>query len=169
LSVKLPFNTYGSGYVLVAFLEKDLVDRLGWLTHQQLLDAVAIGQLTPGPVFTTATLIGYVIAGHGGALAATVGIFLPAFIFAALVNPWIPKLRNSRLMSGFLDGINTASLALMAVVTVKLGFQTVQDPLTIGISLMSALLLLKYRVNSAWLVLGGGILGFLAHQFIWIR
>lgn len=167
--LKIGSVLYGSGYVLLAFLEKDLVDRLGWVTNQQLLDAVAIGQITPGPVFTTATFIGYLIAGHGGAFAATLGIFLPAFVFVALVNPWIPKLRHSRIMSGFLDGVNTASLALMAVVTVKLGFHALQDPLTIGIGLISAVLLIKYRINSAQLVLGGGILGFLAHQFVWIR
>ncbi|HXG71297.1 MAG TPA: chromate efflux transporter, partial [Gemmatimonadaceae bacterium] len=107
---------FGSGYVLLAFLRADLVERLGWLTEQQLLDAIAIGQVTPGPVFTTATFIGYVLAGPTGAAVATIGIFLPAFIFVALSGPLVPFLRRSAVAGGFLDGVNVASLALMAVV-----------------------------------------------------
>ena len=108
--LKIGSVLYGSGYVLLAFLQRDLVERFQWLTSQELLDAVAVGQLTPGPVFTTATFVGYVIAGHGGAIAATVGIFLPAFLLVGLVNPWVSKLRQSPWASGFLDGVNAASL-----------------------------------------------------------
>ncbi|KAB1991027.1 chromate transporter, partial [Haemophilus parainfluenzae] len=103
------------GYVLLAFLQRDLVERYHWLTSQQLLDAIAIGQLTPGPVFTTATFVGYLLAGHLGALVATIGIFLPAFLLVGLVNPWVPWLRRSRWFGTFLNGVNAASLGLMVV------------------------------------------------------
>jgi chromate transporter len=119
--LKIGSVLFGSGYVLLAFLRADLVDRWRWLTDQQLLDAIAIGQFTPGPVFTTATFIGYVIAGSPGAVLATVGIFLPAFVFVFVSSPFIPKLRSSSWASGFLDGVNVASLGLMAAVTLQLG------------------------------------------------
>src|SRR5258706_10327640 len=118
--LKIGSILFGSGYVLLAFLRADLVERWGWLTDLQLLDAVAIGQFTPGPVFTTATFIGYLIAGAPGAALATVGIFLPAFVFVALTSPWIPRLRRSPWAGGFLDGVNAASLGLMAAVTWQL-------------------------------------------------
>lgn len=155
---------FGSGYVLLAFLRGDLVERWGWLTNAQLLDAVAVGQVTPGPVFTTATFIGYVLAGPKGALVATVGIFLPAFVFVALSGQLVPLLRRSQVAGAFLDGVNVASLALMAFVTYELGRSALMDPLTIGAALLSALLLIRYHLNSAWLVLGGALFGLLFHR-----
>jgi chromate transporter len=154
---------FGSGYVLIAFLRADLVERLGWLTEAQLIDAIAVGQLTPGPVFTTATFIGYVLAGTNGALVATLGIFLPAFVFVALSGPLVPRLRASPRASRFLDGINVASLALMAVVTVQIGRVALVDLPTVGLALASALLLVRWRINSTWLVLGGALVGWLVH------
>jgi chromate transporter len=150
---------FGSGYVLLAFLRADLVDRLGWLTEGQLLDAIAVGQITPGPVFTSATFIGYVLGGGPGAVVATVGIFLPAFIFVALSGPLVPRIRQSRLAGAFLDGINVASLALMAVVTWQLSAAALVDWLTVLVALISSVLLFRWRVNSAWLVAGGAALG----------
>ena len=152
---------FGSGYVLLAFLRADLVERLGWLTEAQLLDAIAVGQVTPGPVFTTATFIGYVLAGPSGALVATLGIFLPAFVLVALTAPLVPRLRASRRLAQVLDGVNVASLALMAVVTVQLGQQAVIDPPTLILGLIAAVLLLRFRVNATWLVLGGATTGLL--------
>lgn len=154
---------FGSGYVLLAFLRADLVERLGWLTESQLIDAIAVGQITPGPVFTTATFIGYVLAGTGGALVATAGIFLPAFIFVALSGPLIPRLRASPRASRLLDGVNVASLALMAVVTVELGRTAIVDLATAGIAVASAVLLVRFKINSTWLVLGGAALGWVMH------
>lgn len=151
---------FGSGYVLLAFLRSDLVERWHWLTNAQLLDAVAVGQVTPGPVFTTATFIGYLVAGPKGAVVATVGIFLPAFVFVAVSGPLIPRIRRSPTAAAFLDGVIVASLALMVLVTYELGRAALIDLPTIGIALISAVLLLRWKVNSAWLVLGGGILGF---------
>jgi chromate transporter len=156
---------FGSGYVLLAFLRADLVDRWHWLTESQLLDAIAVGQFTPGPVFTTATFIGYLLAGLPGASLATVGIFLPAFFFVAISGPLVPKLRRSPFAGAFLDGVNVASLALMAVVTWQLGRVAVTDWLTLTLAMASATLLFRYRLNSAWLVLGGALVGF-AMQFL---
>lgn len=154
---------FGSGYVLLAFLRADLVERLGWLTESQLLDAIAVGQVTPGPVFTTATFIGYLLGGWTGAGVATLGIFLPAFFFVAISGPLVPRLRRSPAAGAFLDGVNVASLALMAVVTLKLGAAALIDLLTIILFLVSAFLLIRLRVNSAWLVLGGGMVGLIFH------
>jgi chromate transporter len=154
---------FGSGYVLLAFLRADLVERWGWLTESQLLDAIAVGQFTPGPVFTTATFIGFILNGPVGALLATVGIFLPAFLFVALSAPFIPKLRASLTASAFLDGVNVASLALMGVVTWQLGAAALVDWLTILLSIVAAVVLLRWRINSAWLVLGGGGVGIIRH------
>jgi chromate transporter len=155
---------FGSGYVLLAFLRGDLVERWHWLTNAQLLDAVAAGQITPGPVFTTATFIGYVLAGPRGALVATVGIFLPAFIFVAISGPLVPRIRRSPMAAAFLDGVIVASLALMVVVTYELGKAALVDLATICLALVSAVILFRWKVNSAWLVLGGALLGFLIHQ-----
>ncbi|CAN1211021.1 chromate transporter [Tumidithrix helvetica PCC 7403] len=163
LFLKIGSVLYGSGYVLLAFLQKDLVERLHWLTSQQLLDAVAIGQFTPGPVFTTATFIGYLLAGNAGAIAATIGIFLPAFVLVAIVSPWVTKLRRSPYTAGFLDGLNVASLALMAIVTWDLGRAALVDGLTIAVALLSCLAVFRFKVNSTWLVLAGGFIGFIAH------
>jgi chromate transporter len=167
--LKIGSVLFGSGYVLLAFLRTDLVHRLGWLTEDQLIDAVAVGQVTPGPLFTTATFIGYLLAGPAGAAAATVGIFLPAFVFVALSAPLIPRLRRSPTAAAFLDGVVVASLALMAVVTWDLGraalvgFDVAQARFWIALALfaVSLVLLMRYRVNSAWLVLGGGAVGVL--------
>jgi chromate transporter len=125
--VKVGAELFGSGYVLLALLRAELVSRLGWLTESQLLDAVAVGQVTPGPVFTTATFVGYVLGGHSGALVGTLGIFLPAFVFVALSGPIVPRLRRSPGAGAFLDGVNVGSLALMAVVTWQLGGSAVTD------------------------------------------
>lgn len=156
---------YGSGYVLLAFLESDLVERFGWLTETQLLDAVAVGQFTPGPVFTTATFIGYVLGGMPAALIATAGIFLPSFIFVAVSGPLIPRIRRSPLAGAFLDGVNAAALALMAVVTWQLGQAALVDWLAAALLAASLILLLRWRVNSTWLVLGGGLAGALKVLF----
>jgi len=153
---------FGSGYVLVAFLRADLVEQRHWLTDTQLLDAIAIGQMTPGPVFTTATFIGYLLGGPHGAAIATIAIFLPAFVFVALSGPLIPRLRRSPTAGAFLDGVNVASLALMAVVTWKLGRAAMVDPFTILLVLFSAVALIRFRLNSAWLVLGGAAAGFIS-------
>jgi chromate transporter len=153
---------YGSGYVLLAFLRADLVERWGWLSEAQLLDAVAVGQITPGPVFTTATFIGYVLGGAPAAIVATVGIFLPAFFFVTISGPLVPRIRRSPLAGAFLDGVNVASLALMAVVTWRLGAISLVDWLTVSLAVISAVLLFRFKLNSAWLVAIGAMVG-------WIR
>lgn len=152
---------FGSGYVLLAFLRADLVERWGWLTEAQLLDAIAVGQVTPGPVFTTATFIGYLLGGPTAAVVATVGIFLPAFIFVAISGPFVPRMRASPTLGAFLDGLNVASLALMAVVSWQLARVAIIDGPTLALATVAGFLLLKYRVNSAWLVLGGALAGWL--------
>lgn len=152
---------FGSGYVLLAFLKADLVERWGWLTETQLLDAIAIGQVTPGPVFTTATFIGYILGGTTGAIVATAGIFLPAFFFVAISGPLVTRIRRSRLAGIALDGVNVASLALMGVVTLQLGREVMAGIPAVGIFLVSAVLLFRFRINSVWLVLGGAVLGLL--------
>ncbi len=159
--LKIGSVLYGSGYVLLAFLQSDFVERLGWLTNQQLLDAVAIGQVTPGPVFTTATFIGYILGGWTGAGVATLGIFLPAFVFVALSIPLIERARRSPAVIAALDGVTAASLALMAVVGVRLAFEALVDPLTVALAVVSAALLWRTRVNPTWLILGGGLVGLL--------
>jgi chromate transporter len=153
---------YGSGYVLLAFLRGDLVHRWGWMTEGQLLDAVAVGQVTPGPVFTTATFIGYVLGGVPGAVLATVGIFLPSFVFVSFSGPLVPRLRKSPVASGFLDGVNVASIALMAVVTAQLARAAIVDVPTAALALVAALLLIRFRVSSAWLVPAGALVGLAA-------
>ncbi|KYG67413.1 chromate transporter [Bdellovibrio bacteriovorus] len=151
---------FGSGYVLLAFLRADLVDNWHWLTEAQLLDAVAVGQFTPGPVFTTATFIGYVLSGPAGAVLATLGIFFPAFFFVAISAPFIPRLRASRLASSVLDAVNVASLAVMTVTAFFLAKSSVIDVTTALLACFSAILLVRFKVNSAWLVLAGAIIGF---------
>jgi chromate transporter len=157
--LKLGAIVFGSGYVLLAFLRADLVDRTHWLTESQLVDAVAVGQVTPGPVFTTATFIGYVVAGVPGAIIATVGIFLPSFVLVAASGPLIPRLRRSPVAGAFLDGVNVASLALMGVVGVQLARASIIDVPSAALALLSGVALLRWRVNSAWLVVGGAALG----------
>jgi chromate transporter len=150
---------FGSGYVLIAFLRADFVERLGWLTNPQLLDAVAIGQVTPGPVFTTVTFVGYLMAGVPGALVATVGIFLPAFVFVAISGPVTPRLRRSPRASAALDGVIVASLAIMLAVTVVLGRAALVDPLTVLIAVAAAIALTRFKVNATWLIGAGALVG----------
>jgi len=150
---------FGSGYVLLAFLRADLVERWHWLTEGQLLDAIAIGQMTPGPVFTTATFIGYILGGPVGAIVATIGIFLPAFFFVAVSSPLLARIRKSEIAGTFLDGVNAASLSLMAVVTWQLGRAAIVDWSTVALLLASLILLMRFRLNSAWLVFVGGLIG----------
>jgi chromate transporter len=170
--LKIGAVVFGSGYVLLAFLRADLVDRLHWLTEPQLLDAVAIGQVTPGPVFTTATFIGYVVAarqgpatGVLGAVVATVGIFLPGFLLVALVRPLVARLRRSPSAGAFLDGVNVAALALMAVVTIELARAAIVDVPTALLALAGAVVLIRFNVNTTWLVAGGAALGAAAQGF----
>jgi len=160
--VKIGSVLFGSGYVLLAFLRADLVDRHHWLTTQQLLDAVAVGQFTPGPVFTTATFVGYILHGAAGAAVATLGIFLPAFVFVAISAVVIPRVRRSPAARAVLDGINVASLALMAWVTWQLARAAVVDWFTVLLLLASTIVLLRLpRVNSAWLILISAFAGLL--------
>jgi chromate transporter len=163
--VKVGSVLYGSGYVLLAFLQTDLVANWHWLTQNQLLDAIAVGQMTPGPLFTTATFIGYFLGGFRGAFWATVGIFLPAFTFVAVSGPIVLRIRRSALASSFLDGVVVTSLSLMTVVTFKLGRAALSDIFSLILLTGSFILLVRYRVNSAWLVLGGAVVGFL---YSWI-
>ena len=158
--LKIGAVLYGSGYVLLAFLRTEFVERYGVLTEQQLIDAVAVGQFTPGPVFTTATFIGYVIHGFPGAILATVGIFLPSFLFVLLLSPLLEKMRSSRLVSNVLDGVNGASIALMAAVLGQLGVAALVSIPAVIIFVVSAVLLIGYKVNSTWLILGGGVIGY---------
>jgi chromate transporter len=152
---------YGSGYVLLAFLRDGLVTRWHWLTEASLLDAVAVGQVTPGPVFTTATFIGYILGGPMGAVLATLGIFLPSFVFVAVSGPLVPRLRKSPLAGAFLDGVNTAALALMAAVIWQIARAALVDGWMVALGLVSAVLLVRFKVNSAWLILGAAALGIL--------
>lgn len=152
---------FGSGYVLIAFLRADLVERWGWLTEAQLLDAVAVGQITPGPLFTTATFIGYVLGGINGAVVGTVGIFLPAFFFVAISAPLVSRLRESRVAGAFLDGVNAATVALMTFVTWQLARTALVDIPTIAIAAISAVVLLRFPINSVWLIAAGAIMGLL--------
>jgi chromate transporter len=158
---------YGSGYVLLAFLRDGLVTQWHWLTEAQLLDATAVGQVTPGPVFTTATFIGYVLGGPWAALVATLGIFLPSFVFVAVSGPLVPRLRRSPLAGAFLDGVNVAALALMMAVTWQLGRAALVDAVTVGLAVVSAVLLVCYRVNSVWLIVGAALLGVFASAMGW--
>lgn len=162
--IKVGSVLFGSGYVLFAFIRADLVERWGWMTEPQLLDAISVGQVTPGPVFTTATFIGYVLGGNAGALIATVGIFLPAFFFVAVSGPLVPRLRRSEIAGAFLDGVSVASLSLMAVVTYQLGRAALVDAVTVVLAIVSAITLICFRVNSVWLVLGGAVAGLLLYQ-----
>jgi len=157
---------FGSGYVLLAFLQADLVDRLHWLTQAQLLDAVAVGQVTPGPVFTTATFIGYLLGGVRGAVVATAGIFLPGFLFVAASRPLIPRIRHSKIAAAFLDGVNVGAVALMIAVTWQLSRAALVDFPTGAIAALSAVVLIYFRINSAWLIFAGGLFGLVATRWL---
>ena len=159
--LKLGAIVYGSGYTLLAFLRTDLVQNLHWLTDKQLLDAVSIGQFTPGPVFTTATFIGYPLAGFPGAILATIGIFLPSFGFIAAIHPVAARLRKATWTATLLDGINAAALALMTGVLVQLGQHALEDVLTWGMALVAFVVLLRWKVNSVWLIIVGAVIGVL--------
>ncbi|NDJ33744.1 MAG: chromate transporter, partial [Chloroflexi bacterium] len=165
---------YGSGYTLFAFLQDDFVTRLGWLTEDQLIDAIAIGQMTPGPIVTTATFIGYVLGGFPGAILATLGIFIPSFIAVAITNPIIPKIRESKILGSVLDGVNVAALGLMAAVTIQLAVAAygvdaaIGQPLGLGlpfdvlrvlVGIAAAVALFRFKVSSLWLVVGGAVFG----------
>ena len=156
---------YGSGYVLLAFIQDDLVNRLGWLTQSQLLDAIAVGQVTPGPLSTTATFVGYLTGGWQAALLATLAMFLPGFIFVAFTHPLLRWLRKSEHAGGFLDGVNFAALGLMAGVTWEIGAEALVDPLSGGIGLAALFLLLRFEVSAPWLILGGGSIGLIRTVF----
>jgi len=158
---------FGSGYVLLAFLRSDLVEHRHWLTEAQLLDAIAVGQVTPGPVFTTATFIGYLLGGPPSALLATLGIFLPAFFFVAISGVLLPKIRRSAALSAFLDGVNVASLAMMATVTLQLCRAALVDLETILLAVVSAALLVRFKLNSTWLIAGGALLGIATQGTSW--
>lgn len=157
--LKIGAVLYGSGYVLLAFLEGDFIDRYGWLTREQLIDGVAIGQFTPGPVFTTATFVGYVTGGFSGAVLATLGIFIPSFIFVALMRPVLSRARGQAWTAALLDGVNAAALGLMAAVTVQLGRSALVDAVTVLLAVAGLLVLLRFRLNSAWLVIAGAVVG----------
>ena len=150
---------YGSGYVLLAYLRGDLVERLGWLTESQLLDAISVGQLTPGPVFTTATFVGYVVDGWEAAIVATVAIFIPSFLFVTALSRILPWARRTPSARAALDGVNAASLALMAGVTWQLGRVSLEDPFTITVAVVAALLVWRTGLNPMWLIIGGGAAG----------
>jgi chromate transporter len=164
--LKIGAVLYGSGYVLLAFLRADFVQHLGWLSDRQLLDAVSVGQFTPGPVFTTATFIGYLVGGWQGALLATLAIFLPSFVFVGLIRGVAERLRRSPVTALLLDGVSIAALALMAGVLVQLGATALRDPLTWGLALAAFAVLLRFKVNSAWLILAGALTGLVAKSLL---
>ena len=157
--LKIGAVLYGSGYVLLAFLRTDFVLHLHWLTDRQLLDAVSIGQFTPGPLFSTATFIGYLVGGWAGALLATVAIFLPSFVFVALVQPLATTIRRSPWTSALLDGVNVAAVALMAGVFIQLGQNALIDVLTWAIALVALAVLLRFKIDTVWLILAGAAVG----------
>lgn len=165
--LKLGVVVFGSGYVLLAFLEADLVDRLHWVTKTQLLDAITAGQITPGPLFATATFLGYLLHGCAGAAIATTAIFLPSFVMAGVVGALAGHLRRLPVLAGFLDGVNAAAVALMAGVTFTLARAALFDAWTWSIALISAVLLLRYKINATWLILAGAGLGVLLRGFAW--
>jgi chromate transporter len=152
---------FGSGFVLLAVLRADLVERMHWLTENQLIDAIAVSQGTPGPFFTVSTFVGYVMAGWRGAALATVGMFLPAFVFVAVTAKFLPRLRRSPTAGAFLDGVNAAAVALMAFVGFQFARETLLNVPAILMTVIATVLLLRFKVNSAWLVLGGAVVGFL--------
>ena len=157
--LKIGAVIYGSGYVLYAFFNSEFVVRLGWLTHQQLIDSIAVGQVTPGPVASSATFVGYILGGWSSALLATLAFFLPSFILVALVSRFIPLVRKKWWSAAFLDGVNVAALGLMVGVTWELGRSGILDLFTIGLAVVAIILVFRFKVNSALLIIGGGLLG----------
>lgn len=163
--LKVGMTLYGGGYVLIAFLRDGLVHQWHWLTEAQLLDAIAAGQFTPGPLFTSATFVGYLLGGFAGAFIATFAIFLPSFVLIAISGPLVPRLRRSRLAGAFLDGVNVSALALMAAVTVELGRAALVDTWTVAIALTSIAVLLSFRINPVWLIGAGAVGGIVVMGF----
>ncbi len=163
--LKLGVVVFGSGYVLLAFLKADLVDRLHWITEQQLLDAITAGQVTPGPLFATATFIGYLLRGWTGAAVATIAIFLPSFLMAGAVGAFAGRIRASKQAAAFLDGVNAAAVALMAQMTLVLSRAALVDAWTWGLVIVSAVLLLRFRINATWVIVAGAALGVMLHLF----
>jgi chromate transporter len=161
--LKIGALLFGSGYVLLAVLREDLVQRLHWLTEPQLLDAIAVSQATPGPFFTVATFVGYILAGWHGAGVATLGMFVPAFTYVALTANVLPRMRKSPNAGAFLDGVNAAAVALMAFVGIQFAREVVNTPLALGIGVLAAVLVFRFKVNSAWVVLGGALAGLALH------
>ena len=159
--LKLGVVVFGSGYVLLAFLQTDLVDRLHWVTQAQLLDAVTAGQITPGPMFATATFLGYLLHGYTGAAMATIAIFLPSFLMAGAVGAWSGRIRKSAPAAAFLDGVNAAAVALMASVSLALGRAALVDGWTWALGLAGAVLLVRFKLNATWLILAGAVIGIL--------
>ena len=157
--LKIGSVLYGGGYVLLAFLRSDFVVRLGWLTEKQLIDAVAIGQVTPGPLFTTATFIGYILAGVPGAILSTVGIFIPSFFFVAVSNRFIPKMRRSVWFSEFLNGVNAASIGLMAAVTIQLAKAVFVDLTSVILAILSLILVVFTKISTTWIILAAVVFG----------
>jgi chromate transporter len=157
--LKIGSVVFGSGYVLLAFLQTEFVQRLQWLTEKQLIDAVAVGQFAPGPLFTTATFIGYVVAGWAGGIVATLGIFLPGFVLVAVTAPFVPRLRRSATAAAALDGVVAGSLALMAVVAWQLAKASIVDWTSLAVFGASIIVLLGFRVNSVWVIAGAALLG----------
>ena len=157
--LKIGAVLYGSGYVLVAFIEQGLVQDLGWLTQGQLLDAIAIGQLTPGPVLSSAAFVGYLVLGIPGGLIAAAAIFLPSFIFVAILNPIVPRLRRSPWARSFLDAVNAVAVAMMAVVLARLAWGLGREPALLVIALAAVVAVLRFKVASPWIVVGGGVAG----------
>lgn len=157
--LKIGAVSYGSGYVLIAFLRTDFVDRLHWLTNRQLLDAISIGQITPGPIFASATFVGYLAGGVWGAILGTIGVFLPSFVFIAAIFPFIPALKSSETARMLLDGINAATVGLMAAVSWQLGRGAIIDAFTAAEGALALVILLRFKPNSAWLILGGVLAG----------
>ena len=156
---------FGSGMVLFAFIQRDVVSGYGWLTQQQLLDAIAVGQMTPGPVLSSATFIGYLVAGWPGAVVSTVAVFAPSFVIIALIGPWIPRLRQSPMIQAFLRGVNAGVIALILAVSVALFRSAIVDVWTVLILAVGLVALLRFRVDTHWLALGGALAG-LAHYWL---
>jgi chromate transporter len=161
--VKVGGSVFGSGYVLLAFLRADLVERFHWLTERQLLDAIIVGQFTPGPVFTTATFLGYLLGGVRGALVATLGIFLPGFVLVAVSRPLVARVRRSPIASAFLDGVNAAALSLMVLVSLQLGRAAISGPSTALLALVSLFSLVRWKLNPTWLIALGAAFGLLVY------
>ena len=166
--LKIGALLFGSGYVLLAVLREDLVTRMHWLTESQLLDGIAVSQATPGPFFTVATFLGYVLSGWRGAGLATMGMFVPAFTYVAITANVLPRLRKSPTASAFLDGVNAAAVALMAFVGFQFAREAVVTPLAAVIAAAGAVLAFRFRVNSAWLILGGAVGGLVAKIGGWV-